>query len=423
MSEVVTAPQQAAPAAPQAAPAAPQAAPTTPAAPQAAEAPKTWDAPNPNTDPEGHSAWLSKQEANDPMSVQEYFEAVARGEIKHPSEAVASAPAQPQGEQVADAGIQPPPAAPETTPGEPAPLTQEQFDALPENVQDVLLAMQEQAKQSQVNEWTPLAERGITPAALERIMSDPIVQLQAQRLATGKAVEIPEEVASAVQPDVWLDLAADKLANLNFAEDPEGTRQAVKEILESALPVAAEAGVAKLKYEMQQREIANQNKAWAEKELGQLASKNPALQSSLDYSDPNHPIAPFINHLNEMKQAGMSFDAIKKMGMESLWVAYQAKLGGGFTNVYKQAMAAQKKSLLEGIQKKARAALTSVGSDTTAGQTSHTVRFGIDGAKYLSDPAYAQTVFETAMDKANLEGDSTLWSELMFLRANGRWRQ
>ena len=49
------------------------------------------------------------------------------------------------------------------------------------------------------------------------------------------------------------------------------------------------------------------------------------------------------------------------------------------------------------------------------------MRNGIDGARYLSDPAYAEAKFDEALHMATVNKDKTLMNELSFLRANGRW--
>lgn len=423
MSEVTAAPAAAPAAAPQvSAQAAPVAAPQTAATTEVSVAPsaepKTFVTPDPVADPIAWESWHHQLQQSGPMSVQEYNEALAQGKISYTSEAEAQAPPQPQGEQPLDAGIPPEVAAPET-PSEQAPLTQEQFDALPENVQNLLLSLDEQ---SGPGEWAPLAERGVTPAALEKFVSDPVIEMRMKELAGQKTIEIPDAVKDALNPDMWMSLAAEKIESLDFAGDPEGTVATVKEILSTALATAAEAGAANIRIEHQQREQQMAQRNWLESQISSLAAKNPALNSTLNFTDPAHPARPFLMHLAELRsEGGMPFESIKKLGVEGLWIAWQASQGGGFNKIYEQAQAKTKQSLLAHLKKRAIQAHTTVGPDTQSQNANPMMRNGIDGARYLSDPAYAEAKFDEALHMASMNKDKTLMNELSYLRANGRW--
>lgn len=403
MSDTTTV-QSAPQAAPQAAPqTAPQAAPQ--AAPQV-EAPQV----EASQDPLSYAEQLHFARMNEPMSVQEHNEAQAAQEV---SEAGAPAPSQPEGEPTPEAGVPPESASPE------APITQEEFDTLPPKIQDLILELRDQP--SIPTEWAPLVEKGVTPAALEKFMSDPVIEMRVQQLTGAKSIEVPAEVKEALSPDLWIAMAGDKIQSLDYQTDPEGTVATVKSLLETALTTAAEAGAAKFKIEAQQREQAMENKRWLESQIQSIASKNPALQSSLDVNDPAHPINPFIKHLGELYNSGMTMDAIKKMGVEGLWVGWQATQNGGFAQIYQKANENNKRSLLADLKKKAVQAHTTVGADTQSSNANPMIRHGIDGKRYLEDPAYRADQFDKALNKAQVYRDESLMRELNFLATQGRW--
>lgn len=374
------------------------AAPAAPAAPPA-ERPSLEQAPDPITDPAGFDAFYTSLSDEDRYRLERESLGL---EEKEPDGQI------PQEEEDAQA------AAPESAAplDESAPLSAEEFAALPPRVQKLLeksdsyLASLEK-KVEAVGEWADPAFQ----ADLEKLLDHPAVRLARREIATGNPVSVPPELTK-IEPNEFY--SAEDLAGLEGSIFPEETRAKLDGILKRAIETAATRVTARAQYEAAREAQVAQNRDFYNAEVDKLLAAHELPRG--DVTEAAHPLNPFIRELQAALSSGeVTHGWVRKVGLGPLYTAHlerQGKLGG----VAARAAAQERVRLLEKIEaaRKAPTAAT-VGLTSQPKPSGLEERWGVNPKRVLDDDAYALDVLDDLQDNAEAR------LELEHLRQHGEW--
>jgi hypothetical protein len=301
-----------------------------------------------------------------------------------------------------------------------ASLSPEQFAALPAYVKNVIQGAQ--AKLERLSEYEADLGPLLDPKArqeLDSLLDDPRVRSIIDQRQRGdnfsfdhEKVMTPENISEIIKS------AGVSIDAFDGLTDPEGTMQALSTVLSKGIQIGIDAGKTRseVAYQAEAKKLEYTN--FFENGLKDLTGKIDSLKSGLNHNDGNHPVAPFVLHLQKMLgEKKVSFEYLKELGsLEPIFVAWQATQKGGLGAIIRRPEANLRNRLVREMTEAAtNTAVNSAGRGMATGALDGKVQYGVDATRYLSDPTYRDHVLDQN------ESNEKVMNALGRLGATGKW--
>lgn len=277
----------------------------------------------------------------------------------------------------------------------PPEMTEEMFSSLDENTQNYIKYLGNELKAAD-GEANP---DGL--ADLEYISKDPLIQARLEEMrANGGDVNSVPKILQDKQFDVN-DAASQEdieALGLDLEENPNAL-QGVSNMLQKAYSAGAKKAEEAAQYDVNNAAKIATQQATAVNELngltGRLAATDPAMKaafdSKLDVMDPSHPMQKFM----EWGADNLTQHFMDEVGYEAGYAAFQ-QATGGLSKTMKTVATNARDGLIKSLENLKTGPKT-VGKATTSKDVSVSQNnLGIDTDRYLTDPTYQRSVYNSA---------------------------
>ena len=331
----------------------------------------------------------------------------------------------PAADKPADGGDKPAAEAPKPAEGqdhddELVPLSKEEFEKLPPSAQKLIQTAEKRLQR--LSEYEADLGPLLDPKArqeLDALLDDPRVRTVLEQRTRGdqftfdhEAVLTPENLQKLVKA------AGVSIEAFDGLTDPNGTMQALTLVARQAVQVGIDAGKTRAQLDAAAETAKVEMNNFFDNGLKDLTNKIDSLKSKLDVNDPNHPIAPFVQHIRSLlADKKISYAYLKEIGsLEPAFIAWQTVQKGGLAALIKKPEANMRNRLVRDMAETVTAtAVNAAGRGMPAAAPNTNVKYGVDGARYLSDKAYQDQILDQHSDNPEI------MNALGQLGATGKW--
>jgi len=269
-------------------------------------------------------------------------------------------------------------------------ITQEALDKLPPEAKQVIEAMQ-----AHIDETAPLMGQDFT-RGLQTFMEDPFIKQRMEEIASGQ-MYTPKELTKGFKADTYLTQEA--MQGIDFIGDPEGSAAKVNALLQKAHEDGAKTGQMSERYENQQKVAFAERKATFIKGFGDLTLKHAELKPKdptvKDVTDKRHPVNVVLKWASANLGDRFFLNTEGRNPFDSAYAAFLAD-GGKLDEAISNTVVSSNLKFIRGI-KEGLAHAATVGRDTSGAPLPRTSPVpNLDVERYMSDPAYAASVFNNA---------------------------